>query len=91
MKFQYIRFILPKVELIFPQSLLHYQHTLSTFVRDAVYWSCKTVWWSVRALQCAVLQLIISKMARWGRTDSKYRFLPVKSWLVSCGTVKESF
>ena len=43
MKFQYIRFILPKVEIIFPQSLLHYQHTLSTFVRDAIYRSCKTL------------------------------------------------
>jgi len=43
MKFQYIRFILPKFDIIFPKGLLHYQDTLSTFVRDAVYQSCKTL------------------------------------------------
>jgi hypothetical protein len=36
MKFTYIGYILPKVGIIFPQSRLHYQHTFSTFVGDAV-------------------------------------------------------
>ena len=47
--------ILYKFEIIFPQSFLHYQHTLSTFALDAVRQLHKTFCWSVRALhtQCA--------------------------------------
>jgi hypothetical protein len=43
-------YILYKVEIIFPQNLLHYQHTVSVFASGAVYRSPKTLCRSVGAL-----------------------------------------
>jgi hypothetical protein len=49
-KFTYIMGTsLTKLRLFFPKSLLHYQHTFSTFTWDSVCRSRKTFCWSIRA------------------------------------------
>jgi hypothetical protein len=42
--------IIAEVEIIFPQSLLHYEHTFSTFTRQAVCRSNKILSWSAAGL-----------------------------------------
>lgn len=52
MEFTYIMGIsFYKVEIMFPQSLLHCQPTLSTFTSDDVCWLHKTLCWSTGALR----------------------------------------
>jgi len=48
-------FILSKVEIIFPWSIQHCQHTFSTLRWIALYWSSRTTHWSVRALHACCI------------------------------------
>ena len=51
--------ILYKVEIIFPQSLLHYQHSFSTFAWDALCRSRKTLWWTSQLFTRAAFQPVV--------------------------------
>jgi len=48
-------FILSKVEIIFPRSIHHYQHTYLTLRWIALHWSSRTIHWSVRALHACCI------------------------------------
>jgi hypothetical protein len=51
--------ILYKVEIIFPQSLIHYEHTFSTFALDAVCGRVKLFAETSELFTHAVFQLVV--------------------------------
>ena len=51
--YKYQDYVFHEVEIIFSQSLIHYQHNFSNFAWDAVWWSRKIPWCSVGALQAS--------------------------------------
>jgi hypothetical protein len=85
--------------LFSPHSFLHCENTFPTFAWDAVCRSRKTVCWSIGALNARCVSARRSQNGVFrmrpfggggGRMNSRCRFLRVKSWWASYGTVKES-
>jgi len=76
------RYINLKVEIIFPHSIPHYQHTFTTFAWDTVCWSHKTLCWSIRALptccvsaQCCLQKSMLGVHPSGDKTDVSLRVL----------------
>ena len=75
-------YILYKVWIIFPQSLLHYQQTFFTFAWDTVCRSRETLCWRVAALhaRCVSARLrpqngVLGVHPSWGHKDRRQRLL----------------
>lgn len=81
-KFTYIIGTNSKVEIIFPHSIPHYQHTFTTFAWDTIRWSHKILWWSIRALptchvsaQCHLQNSVLGVHLSGDKTDGSQRVL----------------
>jgi hypothetical protein len=78
----YHGYILYKVKIIFPRSLLHYQHTFYTFAWDAVCRSRITLCWGVGALHARCVSVrhrpqngVLGVHPSGGRKDGSRRVL----------------